>query len=215
MREKILAQLQTKYAGVPKQFLGLWADKLAVKVTEEGQIQGVIDELDNLPVSITDLATEYQREGDRRATEAMKKKPTDQPQPPAGGQQQQQQDSNPVLAEIQALKSELAEFKKGQQQEFLGKQLAAKAAAKKIPAVFLKGRTVEKEEDLDTVLAEVEADFNVVKQDFANQGLLSTTPPVGGSPTRTADSIKADIAAWAKKNEPAPQQVAAPTGNKI
>lgn len=72
MLNQILAKLISKYPGLPKQFLGLVAAKMATKVTEESGIDAAIAELDNAPISIQDLASQFQKEGDRRVATAEK-----------------------------------------------------------------------------------------------------------------------------------------------
>lgn len=82
MWEKILAQLVAKHPGVSKSVLGLLAKKLADKVTEESQIEGVITDYEtNSPISIKEYADLLQSESDKRVTEALKKK-SDIPNPP-------------------------------------------------------------------------------------------------------------------------------------
>lgn len=71
MRNKIFSELVKKFPGLDKKFLGLIADKLAKKVTEESGIEQAITDYDNA-ASITDLATEFQKEGDRRVNDAKK-----------------------------------------------------------------------------------------------------------------------------------------------
>lgn len=72
MLKQIQAKLEAKYPGLSKSFLGLIAAQMATKVTEESGIDAAIAELDNAPIPITTLASEFQKEGDRRVTEAKK-----------------------------------------------------------------------------------------------------------------------------------------------
>src|SRR5436190_20123674 len=90
MRNKILAKLAEKFPGLSQKFLGLVADKLSKKVTEESGIDQAITDYDNA-VSITELATDFQKEGDRRVTDAKKEwdKKT-----PAGGKTKDDDDQS-------------------------------------------------------------------------------------------------------------------------
>lgn len=77
----ILAQLTAKHSGVSKAVLGLLAKKLAEKVTEESQIEGAISDFEaNSPMTIKEYADFVQAEGDKRVTDALKKK--EEPTPP-------------------------------------------------------------------------------------------------------------------------------------
>jgi hypothetical protein len=209
MREKILAELRKKYAGLPAHLLGLVADKLATKVTEDSQVEGAVGELENLPISLTDYAKVLQQEGDRRVTEAQKEfdKKNPKSDPPKNDPVP---DDAPAWAK--ALINQVSEQSKTiqqlQQEKVQGslqQRLAAILAEKKIPAQLANGRTIEKPEDLDTVVAAIESDYTALKQDMNNQGLLnmSGTPQSGsgggvGGDTKT---VEADIAAHFGKSE--------------
>lgn len=102
MYEKILAQLVSKNPGVSKTVLGLIAEKLAERVTDENQIEGVISDFEtNSPVSIKDYAELLQKEGDRRVSDALKKKSTDPAptNPPAPGNPSDPTDVSKIVAE--------------------------------------------------------------------------------------------------------------------
>jgi hypothetical protein len=214
MREKLLAKLKIKFPGLPASFLGLWADKMAVKVTEDSQIEGAINELDNLTVSLPDLATNFQKESDRRVTEAEKKwkethpASTDPKSDPTPGNDPKPADPNAALAKkVDDLTNLITNMQKQSTQKSLGEKLIQRLTDKKIPLSFAKGKTIEKVEDLDTVLTEIETDYTDVKQGFIDQGLLSSTPPVGGLGGPKIDNADADIKAWAAKTNPEPAKV--------
>ncbi len=197
MKQKLLAQLITKYPGVSKKFLGFWADKLLPKVTEESQIQGVVDELENLPVSITDLAAEYQSEGDRRVTEAKKENP---PKPDPGKTDDPKPDPKPddtatllktLLQEVQTLKADKVQS-----------SMKTKAAEqlKGIPASYYAKRALpEKEEDLAAFVQEVQDDYSAFRQEMIDGGLMNNTPPAGGKSGASATTVDPDIVAFGKK----------------
>lgn len=192
MKEKILAQLKQKYAGVSAILLGLYADKLAAKVTTEDQIEGAVNELDNLPISIIEQNRFYQTEGDRRATEAAatreaklkeqfnfvdKSTPPNPPSPPSPPVQ------NP---EIEALKKKLEQFEKN---EIRSKQLLKAQSLldeKKIPKPFyskiLERTEFTTDEDIDKVVNEIDGDYSSFKQSLIDEGLLGVEKPVFGTP---------------------------------
>lgn len=201
MREKILAQLVAKYSGVSKKFLGLWADKLQSKVTEESQIEGVIGELENLPVSIPDLAAEYQKEGDARVSEAKKQWATNPPKPDLPPTPPKTDPPAPddtaallkqLLTEVNNLKAEKA---KGTIQE----KFKANPKLKDIPEALYKGRALpEKEEELEAFVDEIVADHKALEQSLIDKGFAQQSTPISGvSGSKTVD---ADIAAWAQQS---------------
>lgn len=208
MREKILAQLVAKFPGVSKQFLGLVADKLAVKVTEEDKIPGSITELDNLPVSITDLASEFQKEGDRRVTEAAKKTKTPEPAKPNTGTDKTEpansQANDDMPAWAKTLTEEIKSLRTEKVQSSMKTKLTEGLKDSKIPAKFYEKIPLpEKEEDLPAFIEGIKADYTEMKQELVNTGFSQQTPPVGGIPgsTGTKAIVEADIKGWASKGK--------------
>lgn len=206
-KEKILAELRKKFPGLPANILGLIADKLSARATEESQIEGLVTELDNLPISITDYAAFLQKEGDRRVTEAEKKwkeKNPDNPNPTDDKDKKDPPPNNPLAKEMEELRKEFLALKQEKTQTELTTQLHAKLKEKKIPVQFAKGFTVDKAEDLDTVLESVEQHYTNTRQEMINSGLISSEAPVGGGTTLKTDNVEADIKGWAgagKKEE--------------
>ncbi|MEX6691252.1 hypothetical protein QTN47_27330 [Danxiaibacter flavus] len=199
MKQKLLAQLIVKYPGVSRIFLGLYADKLSAKVTEESQIQGVIDELENLPISIPDLAAEFQKEGDRRVTEAQKK--AAEKKPGEGGKTEEDKTDpktddtatllKTLLQEVQTLKADKAKT---------SMQTKAAEKLKDIPARFYDKRALpEKDEDLEAFVQEVNDDYNAFRQEMVDKGLAINTPPAGGKSAASATTVDPDIVAFGKK----------------
>ena len=197
MQDKIKARLKEKFSGVnlSQARIDAIADKLSSKITEESDIDARLDELNDLhPFAEIAKYDDWQR------TKAQKKpdNPKPQPQnPPADPQ-----DEPDLKTMFQDLKKELDSLRKEKRTESLQKKLADKIAEKKIPAILLKGRSVESEDQLETVLAEIEADHNAYKQDLINQGFSQTSAPAGGSGGKlTEKQIDAEIAAWAGKDK--------------
>jgi len=215
MREKILAALNKKYLGLSKKVLGLVADKLATTVTEESQIEGAVAGLDNLPITLKEFADFVQKDGDARVTEALNKKTKK-----GAGDNDSDDDpkDEPAAGSNAALAKQIADLAKLVQgvvqkdtQKTLTEQLHAKLTEKKIPLHMAKGRVIEKAEDLDTTVAEIETNFTELKQELANQGFGSVTTPAGGVSsvgTAGAKAADADIDAWSKAGK-ATKQVAA------
>lgn len=209
MREKILAQLVAKYAGVSKKALGLIADKLAKKVTEESGIDQAITDFDNA-VSITEFATDLQREGDSRVTDAKKVWEKEKPNPKPKDKTEETEDA-PTKDEMPSWAKTLMEQVTTLTKEKTQGSMKSKATEllKDVPETFWNGRALpEKDEDLQGFVDSVKTDFTAVKQTFIDQGLMSATPPAGGAPGaaggKVADKVlDAEIKDWADKGKAA------------
>lgn len=191
MQDKVKAQLKTKFPGVnlSKERLDAIADKLSAKITEESEIDGKLDELNDL-YPFADIAKNDDRERTKKAV---------QPKPPkTPDQDENEPDLKAMFAE---LKSKLETMEKEKQTNKLQETLLKKVSEKKIPASFVKGRTIESEDQLDSVLAEIETDFTAVKQELVNQGFSQSTTPIGGQAAKKDDQIDAEIKGFFTKNK--------------
>jgi hypothetical protein len=192
-KEKILAQLVIKFPGVSKKFLGLWADKLQTKVTEESQIQGVIDALDNLPVPITELATEFQKEGDVRVTEAKKKWEKENPPKPGPKTDPEPPKDDDLPADTPAYVKTMYEQNKKLAQmveglvkkdthQTISQKVSAHEKIKGISASFWNKRALpESEEGIEAFAEDVAKDYQTFVQEAKDKGLAIQTPPAGGT----------------------------------
>lgn len=197
MKTKILAELKKKFPGLSNEFLGFVAAKLEAKVTEETQIEGAITELDTI-LPIKDQADFFQSESDRRVTAAKLKFEQDHPKPPTPPAPPAPPAPDPdkpqdFTAQFKELADKLAAFEKKENQSKLTESFQKKLAEKKIPLKFAKGRTIESEDQLETLLAEVEADYAEVKQEMANEGLAEGTPPKGGQRNTSKLASKEEV----------------------
>lgn len=199
MKQKILAQLSTKYPGVSKQALGLIADRLAAKVTADDQIEGAITEFESV-FPVTEFAATLQSEGDRRVTEAAKKpKPgKTKTETETGEAETEQGGDESKIDKLTSIVTNLATTVNGmltnQTQKTVSEKFNAALAAKKLEVhpSFLKGRIPAKEEDLEAALAEVESDWNEFQQGLADKGMSLSTPP-GSANTSSNAAVDAAI----------------------
>lgn len=209
MLNKILAQLKVKYPGVAQAVLAMIAAKMLPKVTEETQIQGVIDELEAMPISVTDYANFLQQESDRRVSAALAKPKPTEDKPAESGEAKPANPNDPNAAltkQVSDLTKLVTTLVQKETTKTMSEALNEKLTAAKIPLEFAKGRIPEKAEDVDTVFAEINTDFEAVKQTLVTQGLKITTPPGSGNvSTDTKDNAKvaADITDWANKGKTA------------
>ncbi|MBC9913181.1 hypothetical protein [Chitinophaga varians] len=216
-KSQILAKLGVKFPGLSKQLLGLIADKLAAKVTEEDQIEGAITALDDLPIPIPEYAKFLQQESDRRVTEALNKSKDD----PDDDQEREdtkdttakskKKESDDPIAKLTGLVATLTEQVTNMQKDGTKKtyteKLHARLAEKKISPILAKNISVESDEELETAVAEIEANHTALKQELINQGLAGGKPPLGGTGgDATKTQVEAAIGEWADKHKPQDSQ---------
>lgn len=186
MKEKILIELKKKYSGLSNELLGHIATSMATKVTADDQIQGAIDELDKMPISIPDYAAFLQKDGDKRVSEATRtheqtlRSKYDFKEKGSGHANDDAKD-DVIKTQLATLLKKIDELEKKGEQQALHTEFMSKLSKRKIPAAFAKGRTVESAEQIDSLLDEIEADYNTVKQEMVNEGLGGNEPPAGSS----------------------------------
>jgi len=184
MKQKILAELKKKFPGLQNEFLLFIAAKLEAKVTEDSQIEGAITELDTI-LPIKDQSDFFQSESDRRVTEAKKKfeaeKKPDEKKP------DENQDDKPMTADeetkkmLKALSDKLEAFEKKESTSKLTERLKIEMDKRKIPSQFGKRVVVESEDQLDTLLEEIENDYKEVMQTDVDNDLANSSRPKGST----------------------------------
>lgn len=181
MKEKILALLKTKFPGVDEATLIRIAEKKATGVTDESQVQPIVD-----GVSFQDVLNSY---GDFRANGAVasavsnyeKKhnikdgKPIENPNPIPNPKPEDKKDDVPAWAQAlidsnKNLLTELSALKQEKLQATRQEQIMAKAKEYGIPETFAKRYAIPDDADLDTY-------FKDAKQELANIGFSGVNPP--------------------------------------
>lgn len=209
MREKILAKLLALHAGLSKNALGLIADKLAKKVTEESGIDQAITDFDNA-IGIKDFADDLQREADRRVTEAQKEWEKKKPTPPKADPPKT--DDPPKPDDVPAWAKSLMDTVSTIVKSGVQTSLRSKAAEllKDVPESYWRGRALpEKEEDLQAFVDSINKDYGEFTQHLVDKGLMNTTPPAGGGdPAKPGGGLNekkldADIQGWAAQGKDA------------
>ena len=179
MKEKILAALKTKFSGVDEAILSRIADKKATGVTDESQVNSIVE-----GISFQDVLQNY---GDFRAGQAQttsianyeKKhglkdgKPIENPKPDP------KPDEKPDIAKliadgiaagIKPFSDKLAAFEAKEAQAQRMAQISDVAKKYGIPDFMLKDRSIPEETDLDTY-------FRDVKQEMTNAGFQFNKTP--------------------------------------
>jgi DNA repair exonuclease SbcCD ATPase subunit len=197
IKEQLLAELKGRYAGrLTTKLIDELADRLSSRVTEESQIQGVIDELEQSPLKITDI----QGEGDRRASELQNrikdlqaelekaKQPPPPPPPP---------DENPVLTQLKAMQSRFEALEADAKKEKARSALQEKIKDKQIPSVLLKSVQVNNPDEVDQVVAELEQQAIELRREL---GQIEPDPPRRATgPAGTKEQVANDIKTYSTK----------------
>ena len=211
MKEKLLALLVAKFVGVPKATLERIAEKKAGSVTDEAQLQSIADGIDYGQI--------VQSEVDSKITDSNKKaiqnyesthklkdgKPVST-EPPTPGTPPDPNDlatmvSNAVKAAVAPLQQELQVFKqKDTQNTYLGK-VKTSLSEKKIPESFWGKRSinVESDEQLTSVVTEIETDWTNFRQEQINAGVMIDKPASGTGPAGDGESLAKQIEAGTKE----------------
>jgi len=195
MKEKILTELKKKYTGqLTTNYMESLSERLADKVTKEEDIQTVIADLENSPIKITDL----QSEGDRRATELQNKLKTLQDELTSLKDAPKTDPPKPddVSTQLQAIKSELENFKKTEKQREARATLQERAKEKNIPKLLLDDVNVDSIDQIDDIVLKLEEKAIALKQELVN-AQLKGEPPKKGDPQNLGqkqiiDDIKAN-----------------------
>lgn len=188
MLKQIQAKLEAKFPGLSKLFLGLIAAQMATKVTEESGIDAAIAELDNAPISITTLAAEFQKEGDRRVTEAEKvfkknnpPKKDDTPAPGADDDKTQVKTDSETTTLLKTLLEKVGKLEGDKTQTTIRTSIAAKLKDKVPDIVWAKRQLPEKEEDVEAFILDVETDYKTFTESQTDTALGNLTLPKGGN----------------------------------
>jgi hypothetical protein len=184
-KDKILAQLLIKHAGVSKLILEKIAESLSKTVTDETKIADAITALDNLPISVTDYAGLLQVEGDRRVTDLQKEHAKEidklKKQAPAKPVKEPEADEIPAWAkklqeDNQALIERLTAKEAAETRQSLTTKLFSDPTLKDIPDSFRNKFSVEKEDDISVVAAKIVSEYTALKQDMVNKGVVTEAP---------------------------------------
>lgn len=180
MDKKLLELLKTKFSGVDDSILSRIAEKKADGVTDEGQLQPIVD-----GISFADVLNSY---GDYRANGATlsavqnyeKKhgikdgkpvgKPIEEPKP-----KEDEPDIASIVAKavseaVKPFSEKITSFENEKQAALRKSDILSKAKEYGIPESYAKRCAIKDDEDLDVY-------FKDLKQDFANDGFSGVEPP--------------------------------------
>jgi len=193
MKEKILALLLAKFAGVRKDGLAQLAASLGLTVTTEEEANTIVGKLtaENVNAFVTDWrkevdaetskATKTYEEGLKKKFEFVEKKePPPTPTPPDPNEPEwfkaYRQKQETAQIELQKKIDQFENAKKFEQLESIAK---TKLKEKGIPESFVSTINIESEDKIDEFVAAQEARFTAFKQEQINSGNWVDKPTSG------------------------------------
>lgn len=221
MKEKILALLIAKFAGVRKDGLAQMASVLSLQAADETEATAIIEKLtvDN----VNNFVKDWRKEVDKEVSDANKtyegnlKKKFDfvekkEPEPGKDPNPTNTNDiativANAIKAAVEPLQKELSSFKGEKTTETRLQQLTSKFDG--VPESY-KAQQLEynkllvgsmTDDQFAAHLTKVETDVTTLKQELADKGLAGQGKPLMGA--KTQDGVSSSVASFIKdKTEP-------------
>lgn len=215
MKEKILALLTAKFAGVRKDGLAQLALVLSLQAENEEEATTLVEKLTDDKVN--NFIKDWRRDVDKevsdanRTYEANLKKKYDlvERKDPEPGKPKDPNPSNPndiativanaIKAAVEPLQKELSSFKGEKVTETRLQQLQSKLT--NVPEAFksqklkdFKRMNFDTEEAFAEYLGEVETDITALNQELADKGLAGQTKPIMGSPNK--DGVSSAVSSY-------------------
>lgn len=215
MKEKILALLTAKFAGVRKDGLAQLALVLSLQAADETEATALVDKL--TPEKVNAFVKDWRSDVDKEVSDAnrtyetnLKKKydlvEKKEPKDP-GKEPKEPTDTNDIAAIVAAavktavepLQKELSSFKGQKVTETRLQQLEGKLTS--VPEAFkaqklkdFKRMNFETDQEFAEYLGEVETDITALNQELADKGLAGQTKPIMGSPNK--DGVSSAVSSY-------------------
>lgn len=223
MKEKILALLTTKFAGVRKDGLARLAQTLSLQVENETEAGALVEKL--TAEKVNEFVSDYRKDVDKEVSDAnktyettLKKKydfvekkaePTKEPEPT-------KPDDAPAWAKAlidqnKALTDRLSAIETGKTVETRLQQLQSKFKDKNLPESFtsqkvkdFKRMSFESDDAFAEYLTELDADVTAFNQELADKGLSGQGKPMFGN--KDNNGISSGVASFieSKSKEKSP-----------
>src|SRR3990172_8161022 len=186
MKEKLLALLVAKFAGVPEAMLEGIATKKAGSVSDEAQLQSIADSIDfgqilqsNVDKKITE-SNKLAIQNYEAAHKIKDGKPVSAESPKTEGNPNDIKTivDNAIAAAITPLQQKIEGYEKKDFQSAMFSKLKATLGEKKVPESYYakRGVAIESEEQLAALAAEIEGDWTSFRQEQINAGVMIDTP---------------------------------------
>lgn len=215
MKEKILALLVAKFAGVRKDGLARLAQALSLQVENETEAGALVERL--TPEKVDTFVKDYRTDVDKEVSEANKtydgnlRKKYDlvekkDPEPGENSDPNKKPDPNNIAAIVASevakvvnpLQEKLASFESNKITETRLQQLQSKFKDKNLPESFtaqklkdFKRMNFENDQAFTEYLTELETDITAFNQELADKGLSGQNRPLFGN--KTAEGVSSGV----------------------
>lgn len=225
IKERVLASLKTSYAkyGFKKDELSSLTDIISANLTDESTDEQVTTAVNaaegyakmmqtvyNRGISETNKKYEgYVKPQEPTPTPAPTPTPTPTPAPAGGLTMEQVQkmiaDSNAANQKAidEAVKAATAPFLEREEKSRLNGLLMGHEKLKNIPKSFSGKYSLDKEENLDAMAAQIETDFTNFKQELVAAGQI-VEAPAPSSPQQEADDFVTAMQGFSERHAPQP-----------
>lgn len=189
MKEKVLSLLKPSYAkyGFKAKEMESLAEIIATNLNDEStdeEIEAAISGAEVWAGLIQKVAT-------RTASDIEKKYKDPKLEPGKKGPDDEPSELEKMVKELQ---SQMAKMSAYQQAADLRKRLIQDKRLSKVPSSFIAKYSIEKEDDLDAVVAKIDTEFTEMKSEMLKSGLIVDAPNPGrggNNEPATMDEIKA------------------------
>lgn len=196
MKEKILPALKTKFKdfGFSAKTLEQVAEYLGQSVQDDTAIEPAVNGAEI-------LLKAFQSEIDKRvAAVTPKPDPKPEPKPEPTPEPVNNKPEDALAKALEQINKRLEMFERKEQAAALQGKVNAALKEKGIPESFYRGRvTIDKPEDIENVIKQVDEDFTAMRQELVNSGVIISTPAEPGGDKADA-AIAKQIAE--KRNNP-------------
>ena len=226
IKERVLASLKTSYAkyGFKKDELSSLTDIISANLKEESTDDEVTAAVTNAEGYAKMMQTVYNRgisETNKKYEGYIPKpaEPTPAPQPTPAPSPQPAPQGNLTMEQVQqmiakaneerqkeidaAVAKATAPFLEQQEKARLNGLLMGHEKLKNIPTMFSGKYSLDKEENLDAVAAQIEADYTAMTQDQVSRGQF-VAAPAPSSPQTEADDFVTAMHGYAERHAPQP-----------
>lgn len=228
IKEKVLASCKTSFAkyGLKKDELAKLVDQIVASrgLTDESTDENVTEAITAVEPyvgmmqaafnrAVSETTKKYEGWVDQKATPTPPTNPPAPPVPPTTETPLTAEAVAKMIAEVkndqqkavnEAVAAALAPYKEREERTRLATLLQSNEKLKNVPEVFRSRYQLDKEENLDSVVEQINNDFTEMKQKLVADGIFVSAPTTGTPQSEQDDFIKR-MEGFAQRNAPKPE----------
>lgn len=197
IKERVLASMKTSYAkyGFKKDELNSLADIVVVNLTEDSTDEDVKSAVKSAEAYAGMMQTVYNRgisETNKKyegyIPKPVEPKPDPEPKPKPEPKQLTAEEIQKMISE--GIANGLKPYQERAERERLNSLLQNHSKLKSIPKIFREKYSLDKEENLDTVVSKIEDDYTSFKQELVSSGQFVESPKESNQQSETDDFVE-------------------------